>query len=121
VDVQVSRQDDERRNDFGIDVTRNGDEADFALSGELDLSTAPRLWEQLHLVLESGAKKVTCDLAALRYMDSTGLNVMIALHKRLKASDGTLILKDPTTSVRRVFEITGVDEFLAIEPRRAEH
>ncbi len=99
-----------------IEVTRAENEVAIVLSGELDVSTAPRLRDQLHQLIESDCLRFTCYIEGLSYVDSSGLSVLLMVHKRLEKVGGILMLMSPVPSVRRILEITGVDDYLDIRP-----
>jgi anti-sigma B factor antagonist len=84
------------------------------LHGELDMSTAPQLREELLRLTSDGAKQVTIDLSGLAFVDSTGLSVLITGLKRLREVGGDMALRSPQPGTRRVLEITGLTEVFAI-------
>lgn len=100
-----------------LQVLVSGDEPEyrFQLLGELDMSTAPRLREELLRVVADGARMVTVDLSELAFIDSTGLSVLITGLKRLREQGGEMALRSPTPGTRRVLEITGLTEVFAID------
>lgn len=53
-----------------------------SLTGELDLSTAPQLIEGVDRLSDDGHPAVTLDLAALSFIDSSGLKAFAALGQR---------------------------------------
>jgi anti-anti-sigma factor len=93
-------------------TTYDHDTAVVAVSGELDLSTAPGLGEALAQVVERHPHALTVDLAGLAFIDSTGLTLLVRTSNRLREQDGTLSLASPTPPVRRVLEIVGLDHLL---------
>lgn len=97
-------------------VQVSGAEPEYAihLLGELDMSTAPRLREELLRLASDGATQVTVDLSGLAFVDSTGLSVLITGLKRLREAGGDMALRSPQPSTRRVLEITGLTEVFAI-------
>jgi anti-sigma B factor antagonist len=99
-----------------IELSHDEDGVVIVLSGELDVSTAPLLRDRLNLLIRSGAIKLTCYIPGLRFIDSSGLSVLLMAHKRLNKLGGTLTLLSPVPSVRRLLEITGVDDYLDIQP-----
>jgi anti-sigma B factor antagonist len=84
------------------------------LWGELDMSTAPQLREELQRLAVGEAPKVTVDLSGLAFVDSTGLSVLITGLKRFRQQGGDMVLRSPTPSTLRVLEITGLTEVFAI-------
>ena len=84
------------------------------LLGELDMSTAPRLGDELARLASDGATMVTVDLSDLAFIDSTGLSVLITGLKRLRQQGGDMVLRSPTPGTRKVLEITGLTEVFSI-------
>ncbi len=107
-----------QRNDDLLQILVRPGEDDIVLTlqGELDVSTAPHFRDQVHVAIESGTRKLVCDLADLQYIDSTGLSVLLMAHKRLAALGGSFVVQSPSRGARRLFEIAGVGDFLAIQP-----
>lgn len=96
-----------------------GSHALVALSGELDVSTVGLLYEQLAALAAEGVCHVSLNLTEVTYMDSTGLSVLIAEHKRAKSMEGELIIFSPSPHLRKLFAITGLDSYLNIRPKTA--
>ena len=57
-------------------------EARLSVSGELDLSAAPRLARAADKLLEDEPQRLLLDLSGLRFIDSSGLRTIIVLHQR---------------------------------------
>ena len=102
------------------EIRREEKHALVLLSGELDASTAGQLYEQLAELTREGVVHVALDLSDLEFMDSTGLSVVIAEHKRTNASGGELVIMSPQSQVRRLFEITGLMGVLQVQPEEDE-
>jgi anti-sigma B factor antagonist len=85
------------------------------IAGELDGATAVFLGEQLRQLVADQAGDLTIDVGLITFIDSTGLSLLVSLHKQLQASGRTLTVADPTPMARRLFEITGLDQVLTIE------
>jgi anti-sigma B factor antagonist len=100
--------------DFQVTVTERDDGAVVAVAGELDVATAPELREALYRVIEQQPSLVVVDLAAMDFIDSTGLGVLVGALKRVKEQDGALELRSLSPSAKRVFEITGLSKAFTI-------
>jgi anti-sigma B factor antagonist len=87
------------------------------LTGELDVSTAGQLYEELAALTREGMIHVALDLRALEFIDSTGISVLIAEHKRTAAAGGELIILMPHRQVRRVFEVSGLMGIFDVVPK----
>jgi anti-anti-sigma factor len=103
-----------------IDVQIADDRTLVTLSGDLDASTATLLYDQLSDLEIQDVQHVVLDLAQVSFMDSTGLSVIVTEHKRLLHAGGGLTIFAPPSSVRRLFEITGLDAVLDIVPVKEE-
>jgi anti-anti-sigma factor len=93
------------------------DHALVTLVGELDASTAGLVYEQFAALTREGVVHVALDLDGLAFIDSTGLSVIIAEHKRTTSLGGELIIYSPQEPIRKLFEITGLLELLDVLPK----
>ncbi len=77
-----------------------------SLEGSLDGNTSPDLEKQLaYLIHEGKAKVVTLDLAKVNFLSSMGVRVIFKAKKDLAAGGGELCMVNPSTPVKKVFEI----------------
>ena len=97
-----------------LTVIEQEGETVLGAAGELDVNTAPELREQLARLIGEDSGTITVDLAAVTFVDSTALSVLVSALKRLRQAGGDLQLASPTPSVRRVFEITGLTRLFTI-------
>jgi anti-sigma B factor antagonist len=93
--------------------SRNG-VASIALSGELDVATAPVLAARLALFEGDGVAAIMLDLRELTFLDCSGLRILLAAHDRANTNGHRLILVGVGQPARRLFELTG-SEFLLNE------
>lgn len=91
----------------------NGNELSVTLSGRLDTTTAPELEAELGVSL-SGITKLTFDFAALEYLSSAGLRVLLATQKTMN-KQGSMVIKNVNETIAEIFEVTGFSEILTIE------
>jgi anti-sigma B factor antagonist len=92
----------------------------IALSGEVDLYTAPEFKAQLLEVIGEGGKEVVVDFSNTTFIDSTTLGVLVGGVKRLRTQDGRLSLVCSDRNITKIFEITGLDRVFTIYPTRDE-
>src|ERR1700751_191590 len=106
---------------FDINTEQLSDDAYvIALSGEVDLYTAPEFKQQLLDVIAKGAKTGVVDFSNTTFIDSTTLGVLVGGVKRLRANDGQLSLVCSDRNITKIFEITGLDRVLTIYGNREE-
>ena len=92
----------------------------IALTGEVDLYTAPEFKQQLLEVIGQGAKHVIVDFTSTTFIDSTTLGVLVGGVKRIRGNDGQLSLVCSDRNITKIFEITGLDRVFTIYPTRDE-
>ena len=85
-----------------------------AISGNIDTVTAPELDTKLQENL-SGIKDLILDFAAVDYISSAGLRVILMANQQLEDADGTMTIKNTNDDVRDVFEMTGFDSLLNLD------
>jgi anti-sigma B factor antagonist len=91
-----------------------------AVSGEIDLFTAPELKAALVDGIEAGRTRVVVDLTETTFLDSTALGVLIGAVKRLRSREGVLTIVNTDANIAKTFEITGLDQIFTIRPTRDE-
>jgi anti-sigma B factor antagonist len=84
------------------------------LHGEIDGSSADELANLLDPL--PGTGDVVVDLADVGFIDSSGLRVLIDAHQRAERSNRLVVLAHPSAVVRRLLDITGLTDYLRIEP-----
>jgi len=94
--------------------TPRPEHAVLTLRGRLDLWTASHLDTTLAGLVDQGFRYLTLQLVEVGYLDSTGLNIMLAAHKRVSTMGGGLTVTCPCRRVRKVLEATGAHKVLRI-------
>ncbi len=84
------------------------------LSGELDISSAPKVEDELARVEPDRPELIVLDLRNLAFMDSTGLRLLIAADTRARQQSRRLTIVKGPEPVQRVFRITRLEERLEI-------
>jgi anti-sigma B factor antagonist len=91
----------------------------LVVHGEADLHAAPQLRERLRAVTESGASDVVVDLSDTTFVDSTSLGVLLGGLKRLREAGGGMRIVVARPDIRRIFEITLLDQVFPLHDSRA--
>jgi anti-sigma B factor antagonist len=84
--------------------------------GEVDVATAPSLRELLIGLVGDGAVRLVLDLEGVDFLDSTGLGTIISALKRVRTHGGDLRLVCTQARIARLFEITGLDKAVPLQP-----
>jgi anti-sigma B factor antagonist len=96
-----------------IEIANEQDKLIVKLSGRLDTITSPRLEAELNAV-DALIREVVFDLSQLVYLSSSGLRVIMTLHRKLSGAV-KITIRNATKPVMDVFEITGFSDILAFE------
>ena len=97
-----------------IAKTQNGDITTLNLTGRLDTVTSPKLQDALAEIIPL-AKVIELDFAGVDYVSSAGLRVLLFGQKRSQSFGKTIKLKNVSSVVMEVFDITGFSDMLTIE------
>ena len=85
-----------------------------SVAGEIDITTAPQLRDQLAELIEAGHDRIVVDLNQVGFLDSTALGVMVGAHKRLRDRGHGLALACTQPSILRVLDVTGLSSVFAM-------
>ena len=90
-----------------VEVSWDGATSVCRLVGDLDAGSAARVRAVLAECLDEGHDAVI-DVAGLRFIDSSGIGVLVGALRRFDAAGHALTLRSPTASLRRVLDVTGL-------------
>jgi anti-sigma B factor antagonist len=76
------------------------------LSGDLDLAGVAQARAAIDEALGHAPKTLTFDVSELRFMDSSGIAVLVAATQRVDA----VVLRDPSPVIQRLLTIAGLAE-----------
>ena len=96
-----------------IEKNLNAPALTVTLAGRLDTTTAPELEKELKASLD-GVTELTFDLAALEYISSAGLRVLLSAQKTMNRQ-GTMKLTHVNETIMEIFEVTGFSDILTVE------
>ena len=97
---------------FEVTVGQSGtDRHIVAVTGELDMATAERLWERIEPLFAPGAV-VVLDGTDMSFLDSSGLRVLLQAGRRATEQGAAFRLVAPQEAVRRVLDLTGTSGHL---------
>ena len=81
------------------------------VDGRLDLRSAPDLGPQLTAALAEGAGSLVVDLSAVDFIDSSGLSVLVVLHREAERRGGRLAVVPPCGPAGQIFALTRSERF----------
>lgn len=103
------------------DGTEDGDRAGpggrvVTAAGDLDLHTGPALRGELLGRIESGRHDLVVDMAAVSYLDSSGITVLISGLKAARVLGGTVRLARCQPVILQLLELTGLSRVFLVYP-----
>jgi anti-sigma B factor antagonist len=98
--------------DDGFPVEVAGGVPVVAAPEELDITNADGLRSALVEAAADGYGTVVVDMTRTRFCDSSGLHTLVAAHRRAGAEGREVLLVIPSSTVLRVFAITGMDKVI---------
>ncbi len=96
-----------------IEKNLNGTELAGTITGRLVTTTPPQLEAEFKQGI-NGVEKLVLDFAALEYLSSAGLRVLLSAQKVMN-KQGEMIIKNVNETINEIFEVTGFIDILTIE------
>ena len=94
--------------EIGIDLVSAEDGTPILfLCGEIDAATVDRLMACFDAVATSHPKSVSLSFAEVTFMDSSGINAILDLRRRLDV-DARIHLRDCSPTIQRMCDVTGL-------------
>lgn len=79
------------------------------IQGELDHHTAEEIRYEMDTELDNNRiKNILFDFSELKFMDSSGIGVLMGRYKRISQRNGRAGVYNINPQVRRIFEISGL-------------
>lgn len=92
-----------------ISYRRRGSLLSIRLAGELDQHCAESLRGELDRLLdETQAGALELDMSGVRFMDSSGLGVILGRYKKLSAKGGRMGIKNASGNIERILRMAGI-------------
>jgi anti-anti-sigma factor len=88
----------------------------LAVAGDLDMSTAPSLTSAAMSLIADGTHHVIIDARELAFCDSSGLAAFVRIATLVGPAGGRLAIAGPQSIVRRILEVSGLDEAFVVVP-----
>lgn len=84
------------------------------LDGELDMHTSSMLRQAIDIEIEKrGIRKVILNLQDVRFVDSSGLGVIIGRYKKLLLLGGTLKITNVPPHIFKIMELSGLPKIIS--------
>lgn len=96
-------------------VDRSQGRAETRLWGDLDIVTSDDVRRRLAALVDAGHLALALDLSDVGFVDSSGLGVLVAIHRHAEARGGSLVIRSVPPKVQRLFEITRLTDLLTVD------
>ncbi|MGY6023491.1 STAS domain-containing protein [Streptomyces spinosirectus] len=83
------------------------------LHGEVDYQSVGALTRAMPVADPTGARRVVVDMSRVTFMDSSGVNALIAAHQAMQGAHGWLRLAGVRGAVLRTVQLVGLDTFVS--------
>ncbi|GAA1675810.1 STAS domain-containing protein [Glycomyces endophyticus] len=97
-----------------ISVYRESNETIVALTGEIDLHTAPRLTGAVDAALAEDPVRVVLDMRGVTFCDSRGLGTLVILARAAARSRAVLVLANLGEFLKRLLAVSGIGDHFVI-------
>lgn len=97
-----------------VSVQGRGRSIVVEVDGELDLASSAQLEQALEHAWRNGPDEIVLDLGQLRFLDMSGLRVLLGASQRAERRGSALVLTNVRDPIQRVLRLAGVNGLLAI-------
>ncbi|MGW6928337.1 STAS domain-containing protein [Streptomyces sp. NPDC054950] len=87
-----------------------------SVRGEIDNDVTDVLSNALLSPEGTMAPRIVADLSGVTFMDSSGINVFVAAHQAVTATEGWVRIAGAQEPVLRILELVGVDAIITCHP-----
>jgi anti-sigma B factor antagonist len=105
---------------FAVESAPVGGAPGVLVRGEIDIETAPEVTTALDAAIRETRGALVVDLADVAFFDSSGVHVLLRARAVLGREERALVIVCPPGPTRRLFEVAGIADLLAIYDSR-EH
>lgn len=98
--------------DITIDVIERDSASVLAVTGEVDLQSAPHLANALEQARVAGASIIVVDLSRVDFLDSSGLGVLVTANRDIQAGGASLRIVRPRPAINKVLTLTRLTDVI---------
>jgi anti-anti-sigma factor len=104
---------------FGLVSRRVNESLELAIAGDLDMAATFKLEPELDRLLDApDLRRLECNLAGVRFVDSSGLGLLLALRERAQDRGIAMTIVSVSARVQRILDVSGIGTVLTEpEPR----
>ncbi len=103
-----------------VSINSRDDVCIIEILGRMDSISSKEIEAKLNHVIDHNKNRIIIDLAAVDYISSVGLRVLLSALKRQKERGGSIKLTSLQPFVRDIFKMTGFDRIFSISSDQEE-
>lgn len=88
--------------------------AEIILTGDVDFSSSHEIKLAIKKQIKTGHVHILLDFCNVDYIESAGLEMIEKAQDFLNGKNGNIYILCPDNAVKKVFEISGIDEYMKI-------
>ena len=88
--------------------------AEIILTGDVDFSSSHEIKLAIKKQIKTGHVHILLDFCNVDYVESAGLEMIEKAQEFLTGKNGNIYILCSNNAVKKVFEITGIDEYMKI-------
>ncbi|MBQ9262802.1 MAG: anti-sigma factor antagonist [Clostridia bacterium] len=98
-----------------MEFDRRRDTVTAYVTGELDQCSAQSIRRELDQLIEDpSVRRLVLDLKNMRFMDSSGIGVILGRYRTLAQRGGTVAVRNMNAHVERIFLLSGMNQIIQI-------
>jgi anti-sigma B factor antagonist len=100
-------------NKFSLRTENREGQTIVYIGGEFDLEVATQMRAEMEPLIDLVDRRLTLNLRDLKYIDSTGIGILISVVKARHARNASFDVEHVPTHIQKLFDMTGISPFLA--------
>jgi anti-sigma B factor antagonist len=100
-------------NKFSLRTENREGQTIVYIGGEFDLEVATQMRAEMEPLIDLVDRRLTLNLRDLKYIDSTGIGILISVVKARHARNASFDVEQVPTHIQKLFDMTGISPFLA--------
>jgi len=96
-----------------LNIQNKDDITIVSLEGIIDAFSCQQFEDTFNQLMEKESYKLIVDLSEVDYMTSVGAGIFIAVHGVTEENKGAIVLINPKTKVKEIFDVLGVSKILS--------
>jgi anti-sigma B factor antagonist len=90
------------------------------IKGKVTFECCPELQRRLDEIADQGAREIVIDFKEVPFIDSSGVGEVLRIFKRMRDSDGEVVLCNPNQKLRDLFSMYRFEKFMKICPENPD-